>query len=112
MHGEMESKARIILILALAKWQFGGCVTLLIIKIMGASMHNVLSLTFRSEGEFSLLSVKEIALHLLRARGCAAPARAARGCARPRGGARSRAPPLAPAGGSTGRERENWREEI
>ena len=36
----------------------------------------------------------------------------ARGCAWPRGGARSRAPPLAPAGGSTGRERENWREEI
>jgi len=29
-----------------------------------------------------------------------------RGCARPRGGARSRAPPPAPAGGSTGRERE------
>jgi len=46
------------------------------------------------------------------AHGCAAPARAARGCARLRGGARSRIPPLAPAGGPTGREREIWRGKI
>ena len=53
MHEEMRSKARITLILVLAKWQLEDYVTLLITKLEGLLFKSVPILTFRSERNFS-----------------------------------------------------------
>ena len=59
MHGEVRCKARIILILALAKWQVSGGVFCKDLIFWRASMYKSLFPYVRSEMRVSLLSVKE-----------------------------------------------------
>ena len=56
VHGEVRCRARISLILDLAKWQHGGGIDLLIIWVIGGLFAKYASLTFRSE-KSSLFSV-------------------------------------------------------
>jgi len=58
MHGEVRCKARIILILALAKWQVSGGDVFVMTWVIGGLYAKYPSLTLRSEGRVSLLSVK------------------------------------------------------
>ena len=59
VHGEMRCRARIILILAFAKWQISGGGVLRWLELLEGFYAKILSPYVRSERRVSLLSVKE-----------------------------------------------------